>query len=553
MDQVQAAQEEDAYRDSYGGLLHQQNNGVQSMTSISDDSGLPLPKNTTSMPKEDATSSTASNNISYWQFLCQNRNYRWYIASFSLSHFGEWLTYISSIDFIETIREQQHRSTSRTAISILILVRLLPNVVLSALGGTLADSWDRRHIMIGLDVCGALCAGLFILAFEMESIGLLYFATAVQQCIAGLYNPSHSAIVPQLIETDAELKKATTLEGLTWSAMQAFGAAASGWIVDALGIRMCFVLDGISYAVSAVLLGFVRGSYRVVQEDKDSSLSSSTVDKSDIKQEAHKSTSPCQQYHTMVVDGVKYLQGSYFGGLIFLKGTAALGFGACDILNVAFSEQTSYSSEYNVDSEETMNAVSSNRKLGILFSLVGIGCLLGPLVADPWIDVGRPVTLQVSCIIAFGLSAVGYFGWAAIPSFWPVAIFAVIRAAGSSNIWIHSTLLLQKFSAPHMLGRVLAADYAIALVGEASAAYLCGSFMDHHTDWTPFDVSRVLALLTSVITMGWLIYHISGRGAGQYRYVPSLLISSESTKMISTARSNESTSLLGGHNVKDST
>jgi MFS family permease len=516
MDQVQAPQEQD----DFGGLLHQQN---QSITTSETTSDIPTPNMPSSTPKDPA-------NISYWEFLRQNRNYRWYITSFLITHFGEWLTYIASIDFIESVRETQHRSTSRTAISILILVRLLPNVVLSALGGTLADSLDRRHIMIGLDICGALCAGLFILALEMESIRLLYVATACQQCIAGLYNPSHSAIVPQLVESDAELKKATTLEGLTWSAMQAFGAAASGWIVDALGIRMCFVVDGISYAISALFLGCVRGSYKIVHQDEEES---SPIINSNIKQTS--SSSPCQQYHTMVVDGVKYLRGSYFGALIFLKGTAALGFGACDILNVAFSERTSYS-EYNVDSETTTDAVASNSRLGILFSFVGIGCLLGPLIAEPWIDVGRPITLQVSCIIAFGVSAAGYFGWATIPYFSSIAIFAVIRAAGSSNIWIHSTLLLQKFSAPHMLGRVLAADYAIALLGEASAAYLCGSFMDHHTDWTPFQVSWVLALLTSAITMGWLIYHLSGRGAGQY--VPS-------TTMISKTRSTESTSLLG--------
>ena len=483
--------------------------------------------------------------ISYWEFLTQNRNYRWYISSFLITHFGEWLTYIASIDFVETVRGKRGQSTSRTAISILIVVRLLPNVILSGLGGTLADSLDRRHIMIGLDVCGALCAGLFILAWEMESIALLYVATACQQCIAGLYNPSHSAIVPQLVESDAQLKKATTLEGLTWSAMQAFGAAASGWIVDALGIRMCFLVDGISYAISALLLGFVRGSYKVLMDpEKESSLSLIKLD--DI-QPTNSAASLWQNFHAMVVEGVRYLQGSYFGPLIFLKGTAALGFGACDILNVAFSEQNSYSVKHGADRDrdsEEFDLVSSNRKLGILFSLVGIGCLVGPLIAEPWVHVERPITLQISCIISFGLSALGYFGWASIPYFWSTAIFAVIRAAGSSNIWIHSTLMLQKFSAPHMLGRVLAADYAVALVGEASAALLCGTFMDHHTDWTPYQVSWVLALMTSAISIGWLIYHLSGRGAGQYHEFP--VLKSGSTMMKSTSLPGvESTLLLG--------
>lgn len=468
------------------------------------------------------SSSRTSTSMSYFDFLRENKNYRWFITSYLITHFGEWLTYIASIDFIETVQETRHGTKSRLAISILILVRLVPNIVMSAPGGTLADTTDRRHVLIALDMCGALCAGLFVLALEYESIPLLYVATAFQQCIAGLYAPSHSAIIPQLVESDAQLKKAATLEGVTWSAMQAFGAAASGWMVDAIGIKMCFVVDGITYAVSALFLTFVKGSFNVSEREVDKNNESS----SDTPSE----TSPW----SMLLEGYQYLKGSYFAALVLLKGTAALGFGACDILNVAFSEQS--------EGDDHI-LVSANRKLGILFSLVGAGCLLGPLSAEPWVHVERPQTLQVSCILGFGLSAIGYFGWASIHHFWSICLFTLLRAAGSSNIWIHSTLLLQKFSDEHMLGRVLAADYAIALLGEASAAFLCGYFMDHHKSWTPYDMSWVLAILTSGISIAWLLYHLSGRGACQHKdddYV-SQTTDSQSRKDITV---NEFSSLL---------
>lgn len=477
-----------------GSLFHQTNNGVSSSLEASRDSH---PKPPT--PTNHATSKPASSSISYWEFLSSNRNYRWFILSYLITHFGEWLTYIASIDFIESVRASHQQSTSRTALSILILVRLLPNVVLSALGGTLADSLDRRLIMIFLDICGALCACLFILAYQWESIFWLYVASCVQQCIAGLYAPSHSAIVTQLVQSDVQLKKATTLEGLTWSAMQAFGAAASGWMVGALGIRTCFIVDGISYGVSALFLAFVTGSYKVAEDKKDGEPRPEQKDEG---------LSLLQQFITMVVEAKQYLSGSYFGALIFLKATAALGYGACDILNVAFAEQSA--------NGQIADDISSNHRLGILFSLVGIGCMVGPLVAERHIHVERPITLQISCVVGFGFSTIGYFGWASIPYFWSVCIFSVIRAAGSSNIWIHSTLLLQKMAAPNMLGRVLAADYAMALVGEALAAYFCGVFMDIYTDWTPYQVSLLLALLTLVITLGWSTYHLSGRGAAMY-------------------------------------
>jgi len=86
-----------------------------------------------------------------------------------------------------------------------------------------------------------------------------------------------------------------------------------------------------------------------------------------------------------------------------------------------------------------------------------------------WPDCGqtlylRRVSQNTASIMLGGIWIISLrnFGWAVIPYFWSIGIFAVIRAAGSSILWIQSTLLLQNLSAPHMLDLVLAADYAIA-------------------------------------------------------------------------------------------
>ena len=113
----------------------------------------------------------------------------------------------------------------------------------------------------------------------------------------------------------------------------------------------------------------------------------------------------------MVVDGTNYLRTSYFGALVFLKGTAALGYGACDLLNVAFAEQ--------MPNGETADVASSSRRMGVFFSLVGIGCLVGPIVAKPYIYVECPRTLQVSCLVAFGLSVLGILDGQSFHTFGP--------------------------------------------------------------------------------------------------------------------------------------
>jgi MFS family permease len=190
-----------------------------------------------SSPSPPLSDSDAS--ITYWRLLKTNQDYRFFIISFLITGCGEWLTYMASIDFIES-KMQKSNTTSRTSISILVAVRLLPNVLLSCFGGTLADSCSRRNSMIFLDICGAICALLFVVAYHLQSINLIYMTTFLQQCIAGLYHPCSSSIIPLMVSGDNALQKATTLSELAWSAMTAFASGAGGFLVSAFGARNCF-------------------------------------------------------------------------------------------------------------------------------------------------------------------------------------------------------------------------------------------------------------------------------------------------------------------------
>ena len=177
--------------------------------------------------------------ISYWELLCTNRNYRLFLCSFLISRCGEWLTYIASIEFIEG-QLGESSSTSRTAVSVLVVMRLVPSVLLACFGGTLADARDRRETMVALDISGAVCALLFVAAYQLKSIGAIYLVTFCQMSISGLYQPCCNSIVPLMVTSHKALQKATTLQNLTWSAMASVGSALGGYLVALFGSRNCF-------------------------------------------------------------------------------------------------------------------------------------------------------------------------------------------------------------------------------------------------------------------------------------------------------------------------
>jgi hypothetical protein len=85
------------------------------------------------------------------------------------------------------------------------------------------------------------------------------------------------------------------------------------------------------------------------------------------------------QLRGMALDSLIYLWGSFFGPLIFLKASPALIDGASDVLNVAFSER----GERN-----------TTEKLGTISSLVGVSCIIGPLISDRYTSMERLRSLQ---------------------------------------------------------------------------------------------------------------------------------------------------------------
>lgn len=150
------------------------------------------------------------------------REFRLCLISYCVALLGEWLTYVASISLIENILLAKNEQ-SRTAISTLVVVRLLPHIAFSPFGGVLADSHDRRNSMITLDCIGAAVPLLFLVAMKVQSIQLIYWVMFLKECVASLYEPSRSAIVPLLVPDEKYLQKATTLSEGMWSVMAAVG------------------------------------------------------------------------------------------------------------------------------------------------------------------------------------------------------------------------------------------------------------------------------------------------------------------------------------------
>lgn len=145
---------------------------------------------------------------------------------------------MAALALIESILSQPEND--RTAVSVLVAVWLIPDVLFLGVGGILADSTDRRKTMIKLDCLGALVSLFYLVAIQYRAISLVYAVSFAKQMIAALYEPSGTAILPMIVSNEEYLKKATTLYELASSMMSTIGPALGGVGVAMLGIRACF-------------------------------------------------------------------------------------------------------------------------------------------------------------------------------------------------------------------------------------------------------------------------------------------------------------------------
>ena len=436
----------------------------------------PLVRATSSSSADAADKS--DNEESIWAFFCSDRNFRLYILSGLISHAGEWFAYIACVRFIEDISNEDKAggnanksdgdgsevSSSALGISMLVILRLLPKVFFSALGGLLSDSTDRKRTMICLDTVSALMSLGYLGAISSNSLLLMYAIVFGQEIIEALYLPSSEAMYPQLTPTSKLMEQGCVWTETAYAVMSAFGAGLGGFCVAWFGLQFCFVLDCCTGLISALLLWLMSGEWTADSEDEDDSECIEEDNQSiALPNSSNEGAEP--SYCSMVVSGFKYIWNGSVFPFVFIKATGMLLYGAVEVIAVAFSEQNSGPDE-------------SSQRLGIIYTSYGLGCVFGPFVSNLCTDIERPRTLMFASAASFALIALSWGGLALIDSFVGICILMALSSLGAEILWLDSDLLMLSLSKNQFLGRVSALDDSLSVSFETLSALLAGLLQD---------------------------------------------------------------------------
>jgi len=131
----------------------------------------------------------------------------------------------------------------------------LPDVLFGLVGGALADVFDRRRLLIVVQLTMACVgAGLTILTFvgQMPPPLLLIFTFALG-CSSVFTNPAYQSLVPDLVARD-QLRAASSLGSISVNLARLIGPALAGLLIARIGVTAVFGLNALSYVLFAVVL-----------------------------------------------------------------------------------------------------------------------------------------------------------------------------------------------------------------------------------------------------------------------------------------------------------
>ena len=134
----------------------------------------------------------------------------------------------------------------------------LPSILLSPLGGIIADRVNKRNVMVILDFFTAMI--IFIFSFLSNSGNLVLFITVTMMIlygIAGAYQPSVQASVPVLVSQE-NLMAANSVVNIISSFSALLGPVLGGILYSAYGLTPVLWVCILCFLLSAFMELFIK-------------------------------------------------------------------------------------------------------------------------------------------------------------------------------------------------------------------------------------------------------------------------------------------------------
>ncbi len=344
-------------------------------------------------------------------------------------------------------------STSADMVALVQTSTTLPIMIFALAAGALADSFDRRRIMLSAQIFMLIVSTALAVAawFNILTPWLLLTFTFLIGCGTALNNPAWQASVGDMVPRE-DLAAAVTLNSMGFNITRSLGPAIGGAIVAAAGAAGAFAVNAVSYiAILAALFAWKRP-----QENR---------------------SLPRESFARAIGAGIRYVGMSPNIGKVMLRGFA-FGLSASAILAL-------------LPLVARDHVQGGPLTYGLLLGCFGAGAIGGAMTSS-WLR----EKLSSEWIVR--LSFAGFFVAAMVTALSTSAAItgAVLLLAGASWVWALSLFnTTVQLSTPRwVVGRALSIYQATTFGGMAAGSWIWGEIADAQN----VSISLIVAAFTMI-------------------------------------------------------
>jgi MFS family permease len=196
--------------------------------------------------------------------LKRNRDFRLLFIGQFISFLGSSITTVALSYQIYTV------SGSTAYVGLLGMFQLIPLTISGIIGGSVADTYDRKKIIIISESVLTMTSLALVATALMESVSvwLLFSIAAVAAFAGGFHRPALDALTPRVIEKE-EIPAASALSGFRGTTAMILGPSIAGVILASAGLFTTYLLDALSFLISITTIVMIKRRFQLEREESN--------------------------------------------------------------------------------------------------------------------------------------------------------------------------------------------------------------------------------------------------------------------------------------------